>query len=352
MKLPEMLLGGSLKGVKLQSEIFLEPGDVPAFSGLPKSERAARCREERFQQALLALGRLMHWARAERYAFMSSLMGITPPTSKRVEQGVGEDLPKMEDADAAGVRAVGNSSDESVEDQADEVEIRSFVRPPRPADGGKRPANDGLSSAPSSLAAGCHRGDHIVDLITEGILPAASVADAAFELELECEKLHGVPMSLAKSDTASVLTACVGNIGVPAADAGDTSSSGDSNCSSDLDGHAFDISSHPVVDGSVGHSSAETKETSKPNSHTEEEIQRLGNAYMANKAGGEPSSESKEAKRTAFLAMERHTWIISRGKNWKCYLLAVGALQAIVEHSLQRANARARTFYHAGGGPV
>ena len=58
-KLPEILLGGILNGVKLQNVIFSEPGALPAFDDLPKLERGTRRREERFCLVLQALERLM-----------------------------------------------------------------------------------------------------------------------------------------------------------------------------------------------------------------------------------------------------------------------------------------------------
>ena len=59
VKLPEILLGGSFNGVKLQNEIFLEPGQSPAFSEPDKWKRGALRRQERFQHVMhaLALGK-------------------------------------------------------------------------------------------------------------------------------------------------------------------------------------------------------------------------------------------------------------------------------------------------------
>ena len=88
-------------------------------------------RSARFEHVMHALGRLMHWAMAERRDFMTRTMGVAPPTSKRVQQAVGcEDLPHVEDADVSGVHAF-EESDESADDSGLlEIETRcAFVRP-------------------------------------------------------------------------------------------------------------------------------------------------------------------------------------------------------------------------------
>ena len=125
MTLPEILLGGSFNGVKLQSEIFHEPGNSPdqPFS----KQRSAAMRSERFDHVMDALGRVMHWAMAERRAFMTKTMGVAPPTSKRVQQTLDSDLPHVIDADVDGVHAFEESED-SVDDSMPPVRC-SFVRP-------------------------------------------------------------------------------------------------------------------------------------------------------------------------------------------------------------------------------
>ena len=75
-----------------------------------------------------ALGRLMHWAMAERRAFMTRTMGVAPPTSKRVQQAVGcEDLPHVYDADLSGVHAF-EESDESADDSCP-LELETWHNP-------------------------------------------------------------------------------------------------------------------------------------------------------------------------------------------------------------------------------
>ena len=123
-KLPEILLGGSLNGVRLQGEAFLEPGTLLPCSDLPKLERGAQRREERFRFVLQALGRLMHWVEAERHDFMSLVMGVAPPTSKRVQQGLDKELSRLDDIDTGGMRpAVGGGDEPEESDSENEVHL-------------------------------------------------------------------------------------------------------------------------------------------------------------------------------------------------------------------------------------
>ena len=64
IRLPEILLGGSFHGVKLQDDVFLEPGSNPAIGGsrgspLEKWRRGALQRQERFQHVMHALGAVL-----------------------------------------------------------------------------------------------------------------------------------------------------------------------------------------------------------------------------------------------------------------------------------------------------
>ena len=96
MRLPEILLGGSFRGVLLKDDIFLEPGSNPAIGGsrgppVDKWRRGALQRQERFQHVMHALERFLHWAKSERHAFMVRTMGVAPPMSKRVAQSFDAD---------------------------------------------------------------------------------------------------------------------------------------------------------------------------------------------------------------------------------------------------------------------
>ena len=117
MRLPEILLGGSCHGVKLQDDIFSEPGNNPATGGsrgppLDKWKRGALRRQERFQHVAHALERLLHWTRSERHQFMVRTMGVAPPRSKRVAPSVDTDLPSVEDAEVSGVHALHEEEEE------------------------------------------------------------------------------------------------------------------------------------------------------------------------------------------------------------------------------------------------
>ena len=101
----------------MQSETFHEPGESPdqplaVFSAGQSNtwkHRNALRRSERFKHVMHALGRVMHWAMAERRAFMTKTMGVAPPTSKRVQQTLDSDLPHAIDADVDGVHAFEES---------------------------------------------------------------------------------------------------------------------------------------------------------------------------------------------------------------------------------------------------
>ena len=131
VKLPEILRGGSLHGVSLQSETFHQPGESPdqplaVFS----NHRNALRRSERFEHVMHALGRVMHWAMAGRRAFMTKTLGVAPPTSKRVQQTLDSDLPHVIDADVDGVHAFEESEDIADDSMPPELETRcSYVRP-------------------------------------------------------------------------------------------------------------------------------------------------------------------------------------------------------------------------------
>ena len=176
LKLPGILLDGSFMGVKLQSEIFNEPGNSPdqPFS----KHRNASMRSDRFDHVMDALGQVMHWAMDERRVFMSKTMGVAPPTSKRVQRRLDSDLPHVLDVDVDGVHAFEESEDSVDDSMPHEIEThpkRSFVRP---AVGGPK------------------QEDNVVDLMPDNILPASIVADVAFDLELECSKLYSTHTSM------------------------------------------------------------------------------------------------------------------------------------------------------------
>ena len=170
--------------VILQSGIFQEPGESPGqplaavslagHSNTRKEGNALR-RWERLEQVMHALGRLMNWAMAERRAFMTKTMGVAPPTSKRVQQGLEPDLPHVIDADMSGVHAFQDSEDGEDDSLPCEPELKrmrcSFVR------GG---AQTSVRSAVGGPTTSRKQEDNVVDLMSDNILPASILADVAF----------------------------------------------------------------------------------------------------------------------------------------------------------------------------
>ena len=291
VKLPEILLGGSLNGVMLKNDIFMEPGDpaVGGVTGLNKWQRGALQRQERFKHVMHALERLMHWARAERRSFMSKTMGVTPPTSKRVQQALDKDLPNVDNADVNGVHAM-DDSDKEFEEKYDEIEVRcSFVRP------AVKRSNNVASSAVGDAT-------HLVDLLSDNILPSSSVDDAALELDAECNKL---PKPLAADDIASLLT---GFLDQPqACDAFNSEDNDTDTCSEDSNP---DRTTDPVVDG-LADSTADPVVDGLVDANT---MQTLAHAFMRRTPGPLMNSVQRTQERRAFLALPHTTWIIALGK--------------------------------------
>ena len=293
MKLPEILLGGSLNGVMLKNDIFMEPDDpaVGGVTGWNKWQRGALQRQERFKHVMHALERLMHWARAERRSFMSKTMGVTPPTSKRVQQALDKDLPNVDNADVNGVHAMDDSDKEFEEKyHGDEIEVRcSFVRP------AVKRSNNVASSAVGDAT-------HLVDLLSDNILPSSSVDDAALELDAECNKL---PKPLAADDIASLLT---GFLDQPqACDAFNSEDNDTDTCSEDSNP---DRTTDPVVDG-LADSTADPVVDGLVDANT---MQTLAHAFMRRTPGPLMNSVQRTQERRAFLALPHTTWIIALGK--------------------------------------
>ena len=297
LKLTEILLGGSFKGVKLQNEIFSEPGEPPAFGGPNKWQRGALRRQERFDHATHALDRLMQWACAERRSFMHRTMGVTPPTSKRVQQGLSPDLPSVDNADVIGVRALSESDESGAEDvEPDELETRCYFL---------RPAGGQPLAAPHA--------DTMVDLMADSILPANSVAEAALDLDNECSKLYGLPMSLPAEDIADILTSCSNHDshGEGKPDTEDSNRDSDSDSDSDRE----TTYGHVGKKDSLGESAVGDSESAVGNTLQDmAEVKRLGHAFMTSKGQRPQGSAPSEQERRAFLSLPRHDWMISAGK--------------------------------------
>ena len=271
----------------------MEPGDpaVGGVTGLNKWQRGALQRQERFKHVMHALERLMHWARAERRSFMSKTMGVTPPTSKRVQQALDKDLPNVDTADVNGVHAMDDSDKEFEEKyHGDEIEVRcSFVRIP------VKRSNNVASSAVGDATL-------LVDLLSDNILPSSSVDDAALELDAECNKL---PKPLAADDIVSLLT---GFLDQPqACDAFNSEDNDTDTCSEDSNP---DRTTDPVVDG-LADSTADPVVDGLVDANT---MQTLAHAFMRRTPGPLMNSVQRTQERRAFLALPHTTWIIALGK--------------------------------------
>ena len=305
VKLPEILLGGSFAGVKLQSGIFQEPGESPGqplaavslagHSNTRKEGNALR-RWERFEQVMQALGRLMNWAMAERRAFMTKTMGVAPPTSKRVQQGLEPDLPHVIDADMSGVHAFQDSEDGEDDSLPCEPELKrmrcSFVR------GG---AQTSVRSAVGGPTTSRKQEDNVVDLMSDNILPASTVADAALDLDYECSKLYSVPQQLTTDDLAQVLTECTSPAEAKEEDEEGSSEDSDGEDNVPLTPVAdrfMDVPTAPVDDGFTDLA----------------EAKRMADLYMAPGERTPPSGRDKGRQRNAFLSLPHKNWIISRNK--------------------------------------
>ena len=115
---------------------------------------------------------------------MAKTMGVAPPTSKRVQQTLDSDLPHVIDADVDGVHAFDESEDSVDDSMPLELEWRcSFVRP---AVGGPN------TSRKASEIGKSKQEYNVVDLMSDNIMPASTVADA-FDLDLNavsCTAFH------------------------------------------------------------------------------------------------------------------------------------------------------------------
>ena len=165
------------------------------------------------------------------------------------------DLPRALDADVDGVHAFEESEDSADDSMPPELEPRCFFV--RPAVGGPKTSREASGQE-----------DNVVDLMSDNILRASTIADAAFDLDFECSKLFSVPHQLAAADLAHVLTECTDS-----AEAKEEHEEGSSEDSDSEDNVPFtpvvdgfkDVPTTPVVDGFMDL----------------EEAKRLAKLYMA-----------------------------------------------------------------------
>ena len=79
LRLPEILLGGTFKGVPLHSLQFDEPKkELAVGSGMSKKAAILERRAKRFQATREALERLLQFTRMERKLMMKRLLGWAP----------------------------------------------------------------------------------------------------------------------------------------------------------------------------------------------------------------------------------------------------------------------------------
>ena len=133
------------------------------------------------------------------------------------------------------------------------------------------------------------------------ILPASIVADAAFDLYVECSKLYSVPHQLAAEDLAHVLTECT--------DSAEAKEEHEEGSSEDYDSEV-NVPFTPVVDGFMDVPTAPVVDGFMDL----EEAKRLAKLHTAATERTPPSGDSKGRQRNAFLSRPRHTWTISRVK--------------------------------------
>ena len=231
LKLPEVLLGGSFNGCKLQSDVFQEPEDTLAVGKWHgKYARGAARLQERFWLVLQSLTRLRQWAQLERREFLARVVGIGQSSSKRVrvEQGLDMGLPKLDDIVVGEGLDVAMFKDEDEEDHGN-AQVKDTDRGQRkpavggseapaparsPAVGGsaKRAKGDSTTPRCSFVKPPARKEQEhnnkaiLVDLMADSILPAATVADAAFELDVECERLGPRFSGLTAADISTVLS--------------------------------------------------------------------------------------------------------------------------------------------------
>ena len=134
MRLPELLLAGSFRGVPLHTQEFTEPAEIleplsvsSARLGMTiVNARRARMLENRrfrFKSTLQALSRLLQWARAERRLLMQRLLGWAPGTQQMFAEADG--LPRVnKDLESASniLDASGSGQSMGVKQAANEEE--------------------------------------------------------------------------------------------------------------------------------------------------------------------------------------------------------------------------------------
>ena len=191
LKLTEILLGGTYKGVPLQSEMFTE---VPLARGVTSVEqRAARAsqRDMRFEATLKAIDRLMQWCQIERHEFLERILGLN--RSKRIPVVQGAGLPEVGDLEfLRQIEACDSVRRSAKERKAKEVPEQIAEET---SDAETRDKNSGCSFAPQrrpTVAGGEQKGGEFFDLFSDSFSADKKVVeDAAVGLAEACARLQG-----------------------------------------------------------------------------------------------------------------------------------------------------------------
>ena len=96
---PEIVFGGSYRGVSLDGQVFRDPDQALATNPCSFEEKragVAASRDTRFDIAVKSLDRLILWAKAERREFLNRILQLkTIP--KRLPMAQGDGLPAIAD---------------------------------------------------------------------------------------------------------------------------------------------------------------------------------------------------------------------------------------------------------------
>jgi hypothetical protein len=231
LRLPELLLGGSFAGVRLQIDDFVEPAVGGHGNGgsttirESKWDRARRCRDERFEEVLSAIDRLILWAKDERLEFLDRMVGNTSWRKKRavVAQAAGlagKSLPCVPEFSEFGEEvSFSNELDRSAKAARSSSSSGSSGSKDQPLAIGSESqswATDRNADQPMKRQKGCSfvrkreptavgEASACMDLLGDSFCKTAVAQDAAIELESACRDLGGSNVRLSGEDLSDVL---------------------------------------------------------------------------------------------------------------------------------------------------
>ena len=308
LKLTEVLLGGTFRGVPLQGHVF----DEPAKEGLANGRNEAGGRDalrvaiaarrgERFHFVLLSLDRLIEWCKAERREFMTRLLKVPPRPPRKALFAQSPDLPHVpETISCESMGAInfeqGEASEQEDNDLINDRFQSSFAPPMRPRQ--PHPTKDSTVDASEHNA-------FLADLLSDAInADPKTMQDAAVFLAESCAQMSrprdhlGLPklaqdelLKLAKQ--ASSFTDCDGVQAVVEEDSEAEVEDADTPFTEAAD------CPDQVMAGSTGPPPQARGSPSQP---------MAGSTHLDQKIFG-------SLTRREFHSLPRHTWII--GKNLK-----------------------------------